>query len=229
MRDGPDIAEIASLIGDPARAQMLMALVDRRAWTAGELAREAGVTAQTASAHLAKLQAAGLIKIERQGRHGYVALAGATVSDALEALLRLAAQQPQPKRRPGPRDPALRHARSCYNHLAGEVAVELTDHFLARGWLKPNSDDEWRLTKAGERGFTEDLGIEIANLGARKPIARPCLDWSERRPHLAGPLGSALLDSLFDQGWVRRADGRAVAFTKRGEERIAALVGRSTR
>src|SRR5262245_34829264 len=136
MRDGPDIAAIASLIGDPARAQMLMALADGRAWTAGELAREAGITAQTASAHLAKLEAAALVKIEAQGRHRYVALADASVSEALEALLRLAAQHPKPKRKPGPRDPAMRHARSCYNHLAGEVAVQLTDHFLAKGWLK---------------------------------------------------------------------------------------------
>jgi DNA-binding transcriptional ArsR family regulator len=229
MRDGPDIAEIASLIGDPARAQMLIVLIDRRAWTAGELAREAGVTAQTASAHLAKLEAAGLIKLERQGRHRYAALANASVSDALESLLRLAAQQPKPKRRPGPRDPALRHARSCYNHLAGEVAVQLTDHFLAKGWLKPAGDEGWELTKAGERNFAERLGIDIAELGAKKPAARPCLDWSERRPHVAGPLGSALLDRLFDEGWVRRADGRAVVFTKRGEERVAALFGRSAR
>jgi len=229
MRDGPDIAEIASLIGDPARAQMLMALSDGRAWTAGELAREAGITAQTASAHLGKLEAAALVKIESQGRHRYVALADASVSDALEALLRLAAQQPKPKRRPGPRDPALRHARSCYNHLAGEVAVQLADHFLERGWLKASRDGGWQLSKAGEKGFAAAFDISVDEIGAKKPTARPCLDWSERRPHLAGPLGSALLDSLFKNGWVRRTEGRAVAFTKRGEERIAALIGRSTR
>ena len=225
MRDGPDIAEIASLIGDPARAQMLMVLSDGRAWTAGELAREASITAQTASAHLAKLDAAGLIKIEAQGRHRYVALASASVSDALEALLRLAADQPKPKRKPGPRDPALRHARSCYNHLAGEVAVQLTDAFLARGWLKPSRDGGWQLSGAGVKGFADAFGISADELGSKKPLARPCLDWSERRPHLAGPLGKALLDGLFEQGWVKRSEGRAVAFTKRGEERIAALVG----
>ncbi len=228
MRDGPDIAEIASLIGDPARSQMLMALLDRRAWTAGELAREAGITAQTASAHLAKLEAGGLIVLERQGRHRYAALADGGVSDALEALLRLAARQPKPKRRPGPRDPALRHARSCYNHLAGEVAVQLADHFLALGWLKAVADDGWRVTKPGERGFGDVLGIDIGALGERKPLVRPCLDWSERRPHLAGPLGTALLESLFSRGWVRRGEGRAVAFTRRGEERVAALVKDST-
>ena len=229
MRDGPDIAEIASLIGDPARAQMLMGLADGRAWTAGELAREAGITPQTASAHLAKLEDAGLVRIEAQGRHRYVALADASVSEALEALLRLAAQQPKPKRKPGPRDPALRHARSCYNHLAGEVAVQLTDHFLARGWLKASDDGGWQLSKVGQAKFSDAFGIAIEQLGSKKPVARPCLDWSERRPHIAGPLGSALLDSLFDQGWVRRTEGRAVAFTKRGEERIAALIGRSAR
>jgi DNA-binding transcriptional ArsR family regulator len=229
MRDGPDIAEVASLIGDPARAQMLMALADGRAWTAGELAREAGITPQTASAHLTKLKDAGLVRIEAQGRHRYVALASAAVSDALEALLRLAAQQPKPKRKPGPRDPALRHARSCYNHLAGEVAVQLTDHFLARGWLKASDDGGWKLSKAGGARLAEVFGIATDKLGPKRPVARPCLDWSERRPHIAGPLGSALLDSLFDQAWVRRTEGRAVAFTKRGEERIAALIGRSAR
>ena len=224
MRDGPDVAELASLIGDPARSHILMALIDRRAWTAGELAREAGVTAQTASAHLAKLETAGLIKLERQGRHRYAALSGPAVSDALEALLRLAAQQPKPKRRPGPRDPALRHARSCYNHLAGEVAVQLADHFLAQGWLKASRDGGWRPTKIGEAGFSDTFQIDIATLRAKKPLARPCLDWSERRPHLAGPLGSALLESLFDLGWLRRSEGRAVTFTRRGEKRIAALI-----
>lgn len=225
MRDGPDIAEIASLIGDPARSQMLMALADGRAWTAGELAREAGVTAQTASAHLAKLDAAGLIKIETQGRHRYVALASTSVSDALEALLRLASEQPKPKRQPGPRDPALRHARSCYNHLAGEVAVRLTDHFLERGWLKPSRDGGWQLSAAGEKGFADGFGIAAEAIGTKKPVARPCLDWSERRPHVAGPLGKALLDALFEQGWVKRSEGRTVAFTRRGEERMAALMG----
>lgn len=229
MRDGPDIAEIASLIGDPARAQMLMALSDGRAWTAGELAREAGITAQTASAHLGKLEAAALVKIEQQGRHRYVALADASVSDALEALLRLAAQQPRPKRKPGPRDPALRHARSCYNHLAGEVAVQLADHFLEHGWLKASRDGGWQLSKAGERAFADAFDISADDIGSKKPTARPCLDWSERRPHLAGPLGSALLDRLFKNGWLRRTEGRTVAFTKRGEERIAAIVGLSAR
>jgi len=223
MREGPDISEIASLIGDPARSHMLLALLDRRAWTAGELAREAGITAQTASAHLAKLEAGGLIVLERQGRHRYAALAEHGVSEALEALLRLAARQPKPKRRPGPRDPALRHARSCYNHLAGEVAVQLADHFLQRGWLKPTPDDGWRVTKAGERGFGDVLGVAVGALGERKPLARPCLDWSERRPHLAGPLGTALLESLFSRGWVRRGEGRTVTFTKRGKEQVVAL------
>src|ERR1700687_704240 len=167
MREGPDISEIASLIGDPARSQMLMALLDRRAWTAGELAREAGITAQTASAHLSKLEAGGLIVLERQGRHRYAALAGQDVSAALEGLLRLAAQQPRPKRRPGPRDPELRHARSCYNHLAGEGAVELADHFLARGWLKPAPGDGWRVTTAGARGFGDLLGVDIGGPGGR--------------------------------------------------------------
>jgi DNA-binding transcriptional ArsR family regulator len=228
MRDGPDIAEVASLIGEPARAQMLMALVDGRAWTAGELAREAGVTAQTASAHLAKLEAAGLVRLERQGRHRYAALADPSVSEVLEALLRLAARQPRPKRQPGPREPALRRARSCYNHLAGEVAVGLADRFLAKGWIAASGDGSWQLTKAGERGFAT-LGIEAAALGPKRPLARPCLDWSERRPHLAGPLGAALLERMFDEGWIRRAEGRGVTVTRRGEERIAALAGRSAR
>ncbi len=226
MREGPDIAEVASLIGDPARSQMLLALLDRRAWTAGELAREAGITAQTASAHLAKLESGGLITLERQGRHRYAALADRGVSEALEALLTLAAQQPRPKRQPGPRDPALRHARSCYNHLAGEVAVQLTDQFLTRGWLKPAAEG-WRLTKAGRHGFN-DLGVDTAALGTRQPLARPCLDWSERRPHLAGQLGTALLESLFQRQWIRRGEGRAVLLTRRGEAQIAALLNNAS-
>lgn len=222
MKQGPDIARIAALIGDPARANILTALMAGRALTATELAQEAGVTAQTASAHLAKLEQGGLLQFRRQGRHKYASLANDDVAALLETLMGLAARSGQLRTRPGPRDAALRHARVCYNHLAGSLGVQMYNSLLARDCLTITGDS-LALTAAG-RAFATSFGIDLAALEARKtPLCRDCLDWSERRSHLAGSLGRAFLTNIEAKGWASRApSGRVVAFTPTGEKAFAA-------
>lgn len=216
MRDGPDIARIAALLGDPARTHMLSALMGGVALTAGEMAREAGVTPQTASWHLAQLADGGLLRPRRQGRCVYYALAGAEIADLMEQLAGVAAAAGHHRARPGPRDPAMRRARVCYDHLAGQLGVTLLDGLLARGVIE-DRDGALSLAPNGAR-FVEDLGVDIAALEAgRRPVCRACLDWSERRNHLGGALGKALLDRIFAEGWARRMEGgRALAFTAAG-------------
>lgn len=219
MDAGPSLARIAALIGDPARALMLAALLDGRSRTAGELAQAAGITPQTASAHLAKLSEAGLLAIEKQGRHRYHRLGSGDVAHALEALMAVSVT---PLKMPllGPRDLALRRARTCYDHMAGEIAVQLADRWLAGGWIKKDGD-EWRLTAAGNRGFAS-LDIPLPDAAVRRPALRPCLDWSERRPHLGGQLGACVLESLLSRDWVRRRRGsRALLVTDAGERALA--------
>lgn len=219
MDAGPSLARIAALIGDPARALMLAALMDGRSRTAGELAQAAGVTPQTASAHLAKLADAGLLAIEKQGRHRYHRLGGGDVAHALEALMAVSAA-PLKTPRLGPSDAALRHARTCYDHMAGEIAVGLAERWRAKGWIEGEAD-EWRLTAAGRRGFAAH-GIALPDESQRRPPLRPCLDWSERRPHLGGQLGTAVLESLLARDWVRRRRGsRALLLTDEGERALA--------
>ena len=220
MDAGPSLARTAALIGDPARALMLAALMDGRSRTAGELARAGGVTPQTASAHLAKLVGAGLLSIEKQGRHRYHGLASAEVSHLLEALMSVSAGVPKLPA-PGPRDLALRHARTCYDHLAGELAVHLADGWIANGWIASDGLDPdgrgWRLTAAGTRGLRA-LEIEPPDAALRRPAVRACLDWSERRPHLGGQLGARVLEALLGRGWVRRRRGsRALLVSDEGE------------
>ncbi|WP_306046796.1 helix-turn-helix transcriptional regulator [Nioella sp. MMSF_3534] len=217
MKDGPDIARIAALIGDPARANMLTALMSGKALTATELAAEAGVTLQTASAHLAKLEEGGLLHMRRQGRHKYASLASDQVAETLEALMGLAAGTGHLRTRTGPRDQALREARICYDHLAGDMGILLYDRLLAQGWL--TDDPEFPvITDDGAARFTT-LGLDIPALqGARRPICRACLDWSERRSHLAGGLGQALLDLMLVKGWARRLpDSRVIRFSPTGK------------
>ena len=228
MKEGPDISRVAALIGDPARANMLTALMGGKALTAGELAAEAGVTPATASSHLRKLDDAGLIVPRKQGRHRYFALGDDDVLRALEALLGLAATRGHMRTRTGPRDPALRHARVCYDHLAGEMAVRLYDSMAQRRFLHV-AETELTLTDEG-RGFVGDLGIAPETIKHKgRPECRACLDWSERRNHLAGSLGAAILVRLYDQGWARRVEGsRAVTITPVGERALKAafpLVG----
>lgn len=217
FRDGPNIARIAALIGDPARAEVLSALMADRALTATELADVAGVTKQTISAHLAKLLEAGLLAVQSQGRHRYFRLANRDVAELHEALTGVAFRTGAVRLRASPRDPALRHARICYDHLAGELGVMAYESLLARRVLKPSADAV-SLTPSGQRWFA-DFGIDAPAIALqRRSFCRPCLDWSERRHHLAGALGAALLNRLFDLGWARRtSESRAIAFTPPGE------------
>lgn len=213
MKDGPDIARIAALIGDPARANILTALMTGKALTATELACEAGVTPQTASAHLSRLSDGQLVRATRQGRHRYFRLASADVATTLEALMGLAAGTGHLRSRPGPRDAALRHARVCYNHLAGDRGVQMHRWLMSRGMLAPGQDDDAppALTRAG-REWAADFGVALAPLEkGRAPLCRNCLDWSERRHHLGGKLGRALLSRMERLGWIARApSGRAL-------------------
>ena len=218
MVDGPTIAEAASLIGDPARANMLSALKDERALTASELAHIAGVTPQTASGHLSKLAGARLVAVERQGRHRYYRLAGRQVAEALEALEALASGGAPRYRPPGPRDEALRFARSCYDHLAGRLGVALAGAWIDLGYLRAE-ESGFVLTDTGAAAL-DDFGLDVAALRRRRrPLTRRCLDWSERRPHLGGALGAAALARMKSLGWLERsAGGRAVSLTEAGRE-----------
>ena len=208
------LAELASLIADPARSRMLTALTGGIALTATELALEAGVTPSTASSHLAKLTAANLLATERQGRHRYFRLFDEEIAAMLESLMGIATRN-VPQR--GPKDPALRVARVCYDHLAGERGVWLFDR------LRGRYVDDLRVTPAG-RTFFETLGIDVSALEhQRRVLCRPCLDWSERRHHLAGSLGAAILDRVFALRWARRElDSRAVVFSAAGERAFRA-------
>ena len=217
MKEGPDIARTAALIGDPSRANILTALLSGKALTPSELAREAGITAQTASSHLAKLEGGGLTVTRRQGRHRYVTLASEEVVSVLEGLTSLAAHNGHLRTRTGPRDPDMRTARVCYNHLAGARAVQLYRHLSSSGALKV-TEAGITLTDRGEPAMV-DFGIDLAALRARRaPLCRECLDWSERRSHLGGGLGRALLARMETLGWLRRQAGsRIVTFTPTGQ------------
>lgn len=210
-----DLASIAALVGDPSRAAMLTALMDGRAHTATELALRAGVTPSTASSHLSRLTAGGLLAIARQGRHRYYRIPSPEVAAAIEGLMSIAPPAPAP--RTGPPDPALRRARVCYDHLAGEAGVRLLERMRENGLLR-GGDDAMELTPEGE-AWCGRAGIDLAALRARRRrMCRSCLDWSERRTHLAGALGSALLDRLLALRWARREPGaRTVVLSPRGE------------
>jgi DNA-binding transcriptional ArsR family regulator len=224
MKDGPNIAAIAALLGDPARANMLTALMHGQALTATELAQEAGVELSTASGHLGKLKDASLVDIEKQGRHRYFRLSGADVASVLEGLMGVAARTGHLRLRTGPRDPELRRARVCYDHLAGDAAVRMYDRLQAAGMIAA-AGGVLRLTKAGERFFSA-LGIDLeAAANGRRPLCRACLDWSERRHHLAGALGAVLLNHIYDRGWAKRAaNSRVVSFTNAGAARFEAMM-----
>jgi DNA-binding transcriptional ArsR family regulator len=218
-------AEIATLVGDPARANMLNALMDGRALTAKELAQTAGVTPQTASGHLGRLVDARLLVVTRQGRHHYHRLASPAVAQMLEGIMAVAIGLREPPARPpvtGPRDRAMRLARTCYDHLAGRLAVALADAMVERGQVELHADGG-ALTDAG-RGFLLRLGADLptspcAAAGrTRRIFCRPCLDWSERRPHIGGAVGAALCRLSLERAWVRRVEGsRSLLVTRAGE------------
>jgi DNA-binding transcriptional ArsR family regulator len=217
MKDGPHIAKIASLVGDRARADILTALMGGQALTATELAQVAGITKQTVSAHLAKLAGAKLVAVQSQGRHRYFALADRDVAHLLESLMGVAYRTGAVRLRSSPREPALRLARVCYDHLAGELGVMACEALEQRRHLRRDGTGV-RLTAAGAV-FLRDFGIDTRTPGpSRRPPCRLCLDWSVRRHHLAGALGAAMLQRLYDLGWARREPGsRVVAFTSAGE------------
>ncbi|MER5880199.1 winged helix-turn-helix domain-containing protein [Streptomyces sp. NPDC001910] len=222
---GPGLAALAGLLADETRAAFLLALLDGRAWTAGELARHAGVAPSTASEHLGKLVAGGLLTEERQGRHRYVRLADARVAQLVEDLA--AHAEPRPAERPrtlreSSTGSAMARGRTCYDHLAGRLGIALTDALTGRGLLR--QDTGFALTDAGVRWFG-GAGISLERTG-RRPLARACLDWTERRPHLAGTAGAALCRHALDAGWcVRIGSDRAVRVTPIGERAFADLLG----
>jgi DNA-binding transcriptional ArsR family regulator len=228
MKAGPDIAMVASLVGDPARANMLTALMTGHALTATELAHQAGITPQTASSHLSKLEAGGLIEQEKQGRHRYYRITGPDVAGVLEGLESLAARAGHMRVRTGPKDPALRRARVCYDHLAGDLGVQMLDS-MKRQKLVRQSKQAIELTAEGQRFMAKTLQIDAAMLAhPRRPVCKACLDWSERRHHLAGTLGAAVMNRFTELKWAVRdpAPGsRVVNFSRTGEKRFAALFG----
>lgn len=222
MRDGPHIAKVASLIGDPARAEMLTALMSGMALTATELANHAHITKQTASSHLARLVEAQLLAVAVQGRHRYFRLADDDVAQLLESLMGVAARSGALRLRSSPREPALRKARVCYRHLAGELGVLVYDSLLAGGALVQDGA-QLMLTDVG-RAQLGVLGVDThVAASSRRAPCRCCLDWSERRHHLAGPVAERLLERVFELGWARRAEGtRVVVFSAEGERRLKA-------
>ncbi|MFJ8867733.1 ArsR/SmtB family transcription factor [Streptomyces sp. NPDC102473] len=212
----PRLAALAALLADETRASFCLALLDGRAWTAGELARGAGVAASTASEHLGKLVAGGLLAEERQGRHRYVRLADARTAQLIEEL----AAHTHPGTPTPPRtlrEASLQHAlargRTCYDHLAGRLGIRVTDAMTGRGLLR--QDNGFALTDDGVEWFGA-LGVPL-DTASRRPLARGCLDWTERRPHLAGTAGAALCRHVLDAGWCERVGtGRAVRATPTG-------------
>jgi DNA-binding transcriptional ArsR family regulator len=231
MVDDRALARVGAMVGDPGRAAMLAALLDGRALTAAELAAHAGVAAQTASGHLAKLVAAGLIVMRRQGRHRYHSLASPEVAAMLESMGQLAGPKRDPLHasvRVGPRDAALRAARTCYDHLAGRLAVELAEAMVSSGHIVIDRDGGI-VTAPGET-FLRDFGIDPEAAPARRAFCRTCLDWSERRLHLAGFLGAAILQRCLDLRWLRRTAGtRALAVTSGGEAGFRKIFGVAAR
>jgi DNA-binding transcriptional ArsR family regulator len=222
MKDGPNIVGIAALIGDHARAEILTALMSGMALTPTELAEIAGITKQTVSSHLAKLVDAGLLEVQSQGRHRYFRLAGTDVAQLLESLMSVAFRTGAVRLRSSPREPALRKARVCYDHLAGQLGVQLFDTLAARGAFAMDHASI-TLSPLGRKIILE-LGID-APLGhnGRRPLCRTCLDWSERKDHLAGTLGALLLQRFEQMAWGKRlAESRVFAFTPSGEKALMA-------
>jgi DNA-binding transcriptional ArsR family regulator len=223
---GGNIAQVAALVGDPARANMLAALMDGRALTAGELAFLARVSAPTASAHLGKLLDGKLLSVVSQGRHRYYRLASPLVARMLESIDLVAALEAPPRYRPtGPRDTAMRLARLCYDHLAGSLGVALADALVAKGHVVLG-DDGGEVTASGT-AFLRDFGIDPqARAKRHRAFCKPCLDWSERRPHIAGAVGAALARRCFEAGWIERIrDTRAVAVTTPGRRALRQDLG----
>jgi DNA-binding transcriptional ArsR family regulator len=221
MANAPQMAEVAALVGDPARANILCALLGGRALTATELAFAAGVSPQTTSGHLGKLHAARLVVLMKQGRHRYYRLAGSHVGQMLESIMSVALTGP-PRFQPRSRlDEQLRQARTCYDHIAGVLGVKLADR-LAERELIILGDEAGEVTPAGA-DFLAKLGVDLSGARARRRVfCRPCVDWTERRLHIGGAVGAALAGRLFDLKWIERVrDGRALIITPAGRRGLA--------
>jgi DNA-binding transcriptional ArsR family regulator len=228
MRGEPNIATVAALIGDPARAAILGALADGRALPAGELAVAAGLSPSAASAHLTKLLEGDLLALEREGRHRYYRLAGPQVAAVLESLSLIAAQPSRDVVARSPQAQALRYARSCYDHLAGELGVAIAVALEARGLIAPGGQGKRvNVTKAGMAWLETVFDIDVGELKpGRHGVACRCLDWTERRHHLAGPLGTQLLQRCCELGWLTRSRGsRAVVLTRKGRNKLREHLG----
>ena len=217
------LASTAALIADPARAAILMVLLDGRALAAGELARAANVSAQSASMHLAQLLDGEFVRVAQEGRHRYYRIASSEVAHAIEVLGVISSPR---KRRPIGEDNAIRYARTCYDHLAGELAVRLADAFQRDGLLIGRNEREYQLTGRGEQFFAQwhiDAGMLRTK---RRSFARRCLDWTERRDHVAGALGAAICERLLEFRWiVRDRNSRVVGVTSAGVRHLAPLLG----
>lgn len=227
MNGQADIALLGALLADDARASMVLTLLGGDAIPAGELARRAGVSPSGASAHLKRLREGGLVTQESVGRHRYFRLASPELAEALESLARVAPVRPASSFRESESTRALKHARTCYDHLAGELGVAVADALVDRGVLT-RTDEAFAVTDAGTT-WLASLGIDVEEVAAsRRSFARACLDWSERRPHLAGSLGAAVADAFFARKWIRRLPGgRAVAVTPDGRAWLARELGLS--
>jgi DNA-binding transcriptional ArsR family regulator len=215
-----DLAAVGRMLADEHRAQFLLALLGGEELRAGELAARSGASSSLASAHLSKLLDSGLIRVRRQGRHRYYGLASGAVAEALEGLLAIAPAKPVRSLRASRRGAAIREARTCYDHLAGRLGVSFTDALEQQGALEP-IDGGWRLTSDGEVRVRA-LGVDLDDLRRlRRPLVRQCLDWTERRPHLAGALGAALARRMFELDWITRVpETRALAVTPAGARRL---------
>jgi DNA-binding transcriptional ArsR family regulator len=243
MKGDTDIAKVAALMADPARAKILLALGDNRALAASVLADEAGVSASTTSSHLKKLVEGGFLCVEKHGRHRYFRLAGPHVGQLLEALARVAPPAPVNSLKEGTRAQAVRFARTCYDHLAGKLGTELMASMLERGLIEggdghfdpgrakqdrlsaPGWDVDYELTARGVSDLTK-FGIDLSGLPKRRRMIRYCIDWSEQRHHLAGALGAAIADRSFELGWLKRAQNtRAVHLTEEGAEGLKRTFG----
>ncbi len=220
MNADPNVAGVAILIGDSARASMLCLLMDKRARTATELAHVAGITPQTASAHLAKLVHGELVTVEKQGRHRYYRLANENVAAALEALQVVTTAKIKRPYRPGPKDQNLRNGRMCYDHLAGTLGIKITQALVNNGSIIEIGKN-FDLTESGVTFLTE-LGIDIDKARAkRRKFSQTCLDWSERQPHLAGALGAAICDKLVSLKWIKqKKNSRVVEVTQTGRKNL---------
>jgi DNA-binding transcriptional ArsR family regulator len=223
-RADADIAAAAVLLAEPARATLVSAVMHHGALPASDLAARAGVTPSTASEHLARLVAGGFLASEKEGRHRYYRLADPAVAAAVEALALVAPQPPVRSLREATQSELLRHARTCYDHLAGRVGVAVARSLEADGTLLLRDEDY--VTGSGAGARLAKLGIDLGELNGRRPLVRACLDWSEREPHVAGALGAAIATRFFELGWIKRRDGdRSVETTPDGLVGLARELG----